>query len=85
MKEWLRETHGPWFELLRHFLARFFDSDLTTTPGQAKSMMIWAFAMIAPWFLMFGSGAGGEVSVLRRDGSRRGRTGMRCGPTSCGC
>src|SRR5690348_14142916 len=54
MKAWLRETHGPWFELLRHFLARFFDSDLTTTPGQGKSMMIWAFAMIAPWFLMFG-------------------------------
>ena len=28
MREWLRETHGPGFELLRHFLLRFFDSDV---------------------------------------------------------
>ena len=27
MKQWLRETHGPGFELLRHFLRRFFDSE----------------------------------------------------------
>jgi predicted permease len=27
-------THGVHFELARHFLARFFESDLVTTPGQ---------------------------------------------------
>jgi hypothetical protein len=34
MRQSLRETHGPTFELLRHFLRRFFDSDLVTSPGQ---------------------------------------------------
>ena len=53
MKRWLAETHGPGFELLRHFLRRFFDSDLVTEPGQSRTMLVWAFAMIAPWFLMF--------------------------------
>jgi hypothetical protein len=32
-REWLAETHGPTFELLRHFLLRFFDSELVTSPG----------------------------------------------------
>jgi hypothetical protein len=36
MKEWLRETRGTGFELLRHFLRRFFESDLTTTPIAPK-------------------------------------------------
>jgi hypothetical protein len=54
VKEWLRETHGPGFELLRHFLRRFFDSDLVTDTGHSRSMLVWTFAMVAPWFLMFG-------------------------------
>jgi hypothetical protein len=32
IKRWLDETHGPSFELTRHFLLRFFDSDLVTDP-----------------------------------------------------
>jgi hypothetical protein len=40
MKKWLRETHGPWFELLRHFLSRFLDSDFITAPGQTSKMLI---------------------------------------------
>ena len=35
MRQWLRETHGPNFELLRHFVLRFFDSELT---DHARSM-----------------------------------------------
>jgi hypothetical protein len=54
VKRWLAETHGPFFELLRHFLLRFFDSDLVTTPGQTKSTLIWGFSLGTPWFLMFG-------------------------------
>jgi hypothetical protein len=56
MKRWLAETHGPGFELLRHFLRRFFDSDLVTDTGHSRSMLVWAFAMVAPWFLMFDQG-----------------------------
>jgi macrolide transport system ATP-binding/permease protein len=33
-RAWLEETHGTRFELLRHFLARFFDSELVATPGE---------------------------------------------------
>lgn len=50
MKEWLKETHGTQFELLRHFLLRFFDSDLVTVPGQAMPAVIGAISVFLPWF-----------------------------------
>ena len=53
MSEWLRDTHGPDFELLRHFVRRFFDSELTTTPDQWKMPAIWGFSLVLPWFPMF--------------------------------
>jgi len=52
MKEWLRETHGPGFELLRHFLRRFFDSDLITTPGQMAGVLIGALPVVFQWFFL---------------------------------
>ena len=52
MKQWLAETHGPNFELFRHFLVRFFDSDLVTTPGQWTKVLIGAFSLLIPVFLM---------------------------------
>ncbi len=33
-RQWMDATHGVHFELARHFLARFLESDLVTTPGQ---------------------------------------------------
>lgn len=53
MREWLRETHGAAFELLRHFLLRFFDSDLVTTPGQSAGAIIGAISLLLPWFPLF--------------------------------
>jgi hypothetical protein len=53
MKEWLRETHGPNFELLRHFVLHFFDSELTTTPDQWKAPAVGAFSLLLPWFPLF--------------------------------
>jgi hypothetical protein len=52
MKEWLRQTHGPNFELLRHFLLHFFDSDLITTPGQMAPALAGAFSMMLPWLFL---------------------------------
>ena len=52
MKEWLHRTHGPFFELLRHFLQRFFDSDLITAPGQMAGPLIGIFSLFLPWFNM---------------------------------
>ncbi|HEY1947921.1 MAG TPA: hypothetical protein VGG97_12985, partial [Bryobacteraceae bacterium] len=53
MKEWFRETHGPGFELLRHFVRRFFDSDLVTTPGQMTTVLIGTLPVFFQWFLLF--------------------------------
>ena len=50
MREWLEETHGPGFELLRHFLLRFFDSDLVTASGQTSTALIGAFSILLPWY-----------------------------------
>jgi hypothetical protein len=50
MKKWLRETHGPFLELLRHFLRRLFDSDLVTAPGQATGVLIGAIPVFFQWF-----------------------------------
>lgn len=44
-REWLEETHGPGFELRRHFFRRFFDSDLAAAPGQFQVIAIGAFAI----------------------------------------
>jgi hypothetical protein len=52
MKDWFRETHGPTFELLRHFLRRFFDSDMITTPGQMTTVLIGAFPVFFQWFFL---------------------------------
>ncbi|HTX36881.1 MAG TPA: hypothetical protein VME43_17750 [Bryobacteraceae bacterium] len=53
MREWFADTHGPDFELLRHFVSRFFDSELTTTPEQWKVPAIGAFSLLLPWFPLF--------------------------------
>ena len=53
MREWLSQTHGPAFELLRHFLLRFFDSGLVTTPGQSVGAIIGAVSLLLPWFPLF--------------------------------
>jgi hypothetical protein len=40
------ETHGPVFELTRHFLARSFDSELFSAAGRWRSAAIGAFSML---------------------------------------
>ena len=50
MKKWLEKTHGPLFELLRHFLSNFFDTDLVSAPGQIRTALIAAFSVFLPWF-----------------------------------
>ncbi len=50
MRAYLNETHGPTFELLRHFLVRFFDSELVTSPGQTAMALIGSSTMFLTWF-----------------------------------
>jgi hypothetical protein len=53
LREWLEDTHGVEFELVRHFVLRFFDSDLVTHPGQWLTATIGGFSILLPWSYMF--------------------------------
>ena len=44
--KFFNETHGPVYELTRHFLARMFDSELFSTAGRWRSAAIGAFSML---------------------------------------
>jgi hypothetical protein len=45
---WLEETRGVQFELVRHFLRRMFDGEWSSSPGQWKSAAIGAFSLFLP-------------------------------------
>lgn len=45
---WLEETHGVQFELVRHFLRRMFDGEWSSSPGQWKSAAIGVFSLFLP-------------------------------------
>ncbi len=58
LRQWLAATHGTRFELVRHFLAQFFQSDLVTTPEQwmrvavgAVSVLLSAGILMVPLFM----------------------------------
>jgi predicted permease len=46
LRAWRDETHGAGFELLRHFLARFFDSEMVSTPGEWLKVAVGLFAAL---------------------------------------
>src|SRR5437764_10788581 len=45
-RQWLEETHGTGFELVRHFLIRFFDNDMVAIPGEWQKVAIGIFAAL---------------------------------------
>jgi predicted permease len=45
-RQWRDETHGPAGELVRHFLARFFDNEMITIPGEWQKVAVSLFASI---------------------------------------
>jgi hypothetical protein len=53
MKAWLRETHGPVFELFRHFLRRFFDSDLITATEHTPTALVGAVSVLMQWMFIY--------------------------------
>ncbi len=45
-RQWRAETHGSAGELVRHFLARFFDNEMITIPGEWQKVAVGLFAAI---------------------------------------
>ena len=46
LREWFAETHSDTFELVRHFLARFFDSEIGASSGDWQKVAIGVFAAV---------------------------------------
>jgi predicted permease len=46
--KWRERTHGTKFELVRHFLARMFDSEMFSTRGQGMTVAVSALALAIP-------------------------------------
>ena len=44
VRSWMEETHRADIELVRHFLPRFFDSDIVSSPGEWRKIAIGLFA-----------------------------------------
>lgn len=59
IRGWVEETHCPVWELVRHFLRRFFESDLVAEPGQMKAVLIAIVPVIFQWFFLL-------IAPLRR-------------------
>ena len=47
IRQWLEETHRDTFELVRHFLARFFDTETGAGPGDWQKLFIGVIATVA--------------------------------------
>ena len=45
---WLEQTHGVQFELVRHFLRRMFDGEWSSSPGQWRSAAIGILSLFLP-------------------------------------
>jgi hypothetical protein len=45
---WLQQTQGTQFELVRHFLARMFESEMFSSPGQWRTVAVGVFALALP-------------------------------------
>lgn len=50
-RQWLEETHGPFFELVRHFFLRMFESELITAPDQLRTWIIGVLSAILSFTL----------------------------------
>jgi len=46
LRQWLEETHSDTFELVRHFLARFFDNEIGASAGDWHKVAVGIFATL---------------------------------------
>lgn len=72
IRDWFEETHGTRFELLRHFLARFFDSDLVATPGEWAKVAAGVAGVLASLWIILARVLAAKYSALIRYSERSG-------------
>ncbi len=53
LRRWLEETHAAPFELCRHFLGQFFESEFVATPGQLRLVAASVLAVVASFGVIF--------------------------------
>src|SRR5207248_8659758 len=46
VRDWLEETHSDNFELVRHFAAGFFDSEMLSIPGEWLKVAVGILAVL---------------------------------------
>jgi len=46
LRQWREETHGSAWELVRHFVLRFFDNEMITIPGEWQKVAAGVFAAL---------------------------------------
>jgi predicted permease len=46
LQRWREETHGSAFELIRHFILRFFDNEMVAIPGEWQKVAVGIFASL---------------------------------------
>src|SRR5207302_6680237 len=52
IRDWLEETHGAGFELVRHFLFSFFESDMVTPSGDWMKLGIGLLAVLLSFSIL---------------------------------
>ena len=62
--KWLEETHGTKFELVRHFLASMFDSEMFSARGQWRAVAVGGLALAIPSFMLVLDSPMDHISVI---------------------
>ncbi len=69
--EYLKQTHGTRFELLRHFIGTMFESDLVTTPDEWKKAAVGLLAALVSLGLVVVNTFSERYSLLQTPPSTR--------------
>jgi predicted permease len=64
IRAWLDETHAPAFELVRHFLARFFDSEMVAASGDWMKLAVGILAVLLSFSILAVQTYAGRYSRL---------------------
>ena len=87
LRQWLEETHSDTFELVRHFLARFFDTEIGASSGDWQKVAIGIFASLVSLGLLGFQRLSGALPhpAGRRSFPLRNSTRRRSAKTSSAC